>query len=119
MKKIISLFIFGLLATVGLTFQANAMNLNPDVKNSELKKFDKFLDKHRTIESDLRTNPSLVDDSQYLASHRDLQNFLRKHPNISADLRSNPNYFMRRENRYEKKERHKKKHRRWFPRFRK
>ena len=70
-------------------------------ERNELQKFDKFLDKHRNIESDLRTNPGLVNDAQYLSSHKDLEKFLRKNPKITADLSSNPNYFMNRESRFQ------------------
>lgn len=112
MKKVLSLALFGILAITGLAFNTKAANLkaksNVPPKN-ELKKFDKFLDKHRNIETDLRGNPGLVNDAQYLSNHKDLEAFLRKNPKITTDLSSNPNYFMDRETRYEKKEKHKQK----------
>ena len=106
MKKILSVALFGILAVTGLAFNATAAVVPP---KNELKKMDKFLDKHRSIESDLKANPSLVNDAQYLSSHKDLETFLRKNPKVTTDLSSNPNYFMNREARYEKKEKHKEK----------
>ena len=121
MKKILSLALFGVLALTGFAFSAKAASFevksNVAPKN-ELKKFDKFLDKHQGIENDLRANPSLVNDAQYLSNHKDLEGFLRKNPKITADLSNNPNYFMNRETRYQKHEKKtKSSHKHWWHRW--
>lgn len=113
MKKILSLALFGILAVTGFAYGTNAASLKTPPKN-ELKKFDKFLNKHRTIETDLRANPKLVNDAQYLSNHKDLETFLRKNPKVTADLSNNPNYFMNREDRYQKKENHQKNKKHWW-----
>ena len=109
MKKIISLALFGILALSGLTLSANAAYFEKKLNQpqyGELKKFGKFLDKHRNIENDLRSDPQLINDAQYLSHHKDLEKFLRKNPRVTADLSNNPNFFMNRENRYQRTKHH-------------
>jgi hypothetical protein len=101
----------------GLAFEAKAMDVNLDNKQNELQKFVKFLDKNQAIEADLKQNPQLINDSQYLANHRQLQEFIRKHPHIGDELRDNPNYFMNREKRYEKHEKKVKNKHHWWHRW--
>ena len=99
--------LFGILAVTALAFSAKAASFEVKSnvsKNDELKKFDKFLDKHQSIETDLRASPNLINDAQYLSNHKDLESFLRKNPKITVDLSKNPNYFMNRETRYQKHE---------------
>lgn len=105
MKKLIGLALFGILALSATAFEARAASLShrPESTRKELKKFDKYLRKHRTVESDLRDNPQMINDAQYLSRHKDLETFLRKHPQITADLSSDPNYFVNRETRYQKR----------------
>lgn len=104
MKKIIVLSLFGILALSTTAFEAQATNLTrPAVRQDrkELKDFDKFLRKHRSIEGDLRANPQMINDAQYLSRHKDLESFLRKHPQVTSDLSNDPNYFVDRETRYQ------------------
>jgi hypothetical protein len=63
-----------------------------------------FLDNHQDIDQALRRDPSLVNNSNYLQAHPDLQAFLQEHPAIREEIKENPNYFMRQENRYEQRE---------------
>jgi hypothetical protein len=68
----------------------------------EVSNFDRFLDNHPDIEQQLETKPSLVNDAGYVRSQPDLQDYLNAHPRIKAELQENPDYFMRRENRFER-----------------
>ena len=108
MKKIISLALFGILALSAAAFEVSAASplTKPDTTRREMKKFDKFLKKHRAIESDLRANPQEINDAQYLSHHKDLETFLRKNPKITADLSSDPNYFVNRETNYQRHKHH-------------
>ncbi len=66
--------------------------------------FDQFLDSHREVSEQLRRDPSLVKDQQFLQSHPALQSFLQDHPTVREDLQRNPNAFMRQENQYDRQE---------------
>jgi len=76
---------------------------NPDITRRELRNFDRFLDSHPDIEADLRKNPSLVDNQQYLNEHPALRDFLTEHPGVREELKETPRYFMRRERRFERR----------------
>ena len=75
-----------------------------DMNQNELARFDQFLDGHRNIAEELRRNPSLADNQQYVQSHPELQSFLQENPNVRQQLQQNPNDFMQREDRYDNRE---------------
>lgn len=75
-----------------------------DTTQKEVAEFDKFLDSHPEVAQELRSNPSLVNDHQYVSSHKGLQEFLEKHPEIREEIKENPQAFMGKENRFERKE---------------
>ena len=52
-------------------------------QGSELKDFDRFLDEHPAILPDLKRDPSLIADPDYLARHQDLKEFLATHPGLA------------------------------------
>jgi hypothetical protein len=73
---------------------------------TKLARFDQFLDSHRETAKQLRHDPSLVDNRQYLKDHPALQSYLEEHPAIREEIRENPDAFMRAENRYDRREDH-------------
>src|SRR5579859_5431610 len=75
-----------------------------DITRQELARFDQFLDSHREIAEQLRKNPSLVNDRNFVEQHQALQTYLQQHPAVRDELKENPNAFMRQENRYERRE---------------
>jgi hypothetical protein len=77
---------------------------NSDITRQELARFDQFLDGHREIAQQLRHDPSLVNDQNYVQGHPELQTFLQDHPGVREEIKENPNYFMRQENRYDRRE---------------
>ena len=79
-------------------------NPNPDLTRGELATMDQFLDKYPRIDQDLRRNPSLVNNAEYLEAHPELQTFLNQHPNVKEEIAENPRYFMQRENRFDARE---------------
>src|SRR5215469_8104601 len=81
--------------------RARIQNPNPDLNEREVGRMDQFLDEHRDIERELQQNPALIDDSNFLAQHQDLQAFLNAHPRVRAEFDENPSYFMQRENQFE------------------
>jgi hypothetical protein len=75
-----------------------------DANREELANFDRFLDSHREIAEQVRKNPSLVDDREFVTNHPALQTYLQEHPAVREQLRQNPNAFMQEENRFDRRE---------------
>ena len=66
-----------------------------DITWQELASLDTFLDGHPEIAEQLRRNPSLVDDREYVGSHPELQAYLQDNPRVREELTKNPRIFMR------------------------
>lgn len=66
-----------------------------DASREELANFDQFLANHPILERELESNPSLVNDSNYVQSEPDLQIFLTHHPNVKTELERDPRYLER------------------------
>jgi hypothetical protein len=75
-----------------------------DIKRQELARFNQFLDTHRETAEQLRKDPSLVDNQEFVQNHPALQSYLREHPELSAQLKQDPNAFMHQEDRYDRSE---------------
>jgi len=75
-----------------------------DTTRRELAGMDRFLDSHREIAEQLRKNPSLIDNRQWVDNHPALQQYLQAHPEVREEFRENPNAFMEAENRYDSRE---------------
>jgi hypothetical protein len=77
-----------------------------DIDKADVAAFDQFLDSHPEVAKDLRNNPSLVDDQQFVSSHPALKEFLENHPNIRKEIKEHPDAFMHKEKKYEQQEQH-------------
>ena len=75
-----------------------------DRERRELASFNQFLDSHRETAEQLRKDPSLADNQQFLKNHPALQSYLQDHPEIRQQLQQDPNAFMRDEDRYDRRE---------------
>jgi phage-related protein len=75
-----------------------------DTTRRELANMDRFLDSHPEISEQLRKDPSLIKNQQFVTKHPELQEFLQSHPGVREELRENPNAFMRQEERFERHE---------------
>jgi hypothetical protein len=75
-----------------------------EASHQELSRFDQFLDDHREIADQLRKDPSLVNNDEYLKDHPALQTYLQDHPGIREQIKQNPNAFTHEEARYESRE---------------
>ncbi len=71
------------------------------INREELARFDQFLDTHRETAEQLRKDPSLVDNQEFVKNHPALQSYLGEHPEVREQLKSNPNAFMHAEDRYD------------------
>lgn len=85
-------------------FNQREINPNRQAMSYEVSNMDRFLDSHPEIAEQLRKNPSLVNNQDFVKSHPDLQSYLQQHPGIRQQLSDNPNAFMRREQRYDQQE---------------
>jgi hypothetical protein len=68
-----------------------------DTTRREVANFDQFLDSHRETAEQLRKDPSLVNNEQFVKSHSDLQAYLQQHPEVREEIKENPNAFMHQE----------------------
>jgi hypothetical protein len=75
-----------------------------DTTRRELANFDQFLDGHPELAEQLRKDPSLVDNREFVENHPELRDYLRDHPRVREEIKENPNAFMRKEDRYERHE---------------
>jgi hypothetical protein len=71
-----------------------------DINRAELANFDRFMFDHKEIAEQLRKNPSLMDNEEFVKSHPALQTYLQQNPGIREEVRENPDTFMHAENRY-------------------
>lgn len=69
-------------------------------REQELAHFNEFLDTHRETAEQLRKDPSLANNPQFLKEHPALQTYLQDHPGIGQELKDNPNAFMGEEERF-------------------
>src|SRR3989454_105491 len=76
-------------------------NRPADLSTREVETFDRFLDHHKDIAKELRQNPALVNDPEFVKKHKDLRSFLKNHPEVREEVRENPSRFMPREARLE------------------
>jgi hypothetical protein len=84
--------------------QSNIRIQDNDTTRIELGRFDQFLDSHREIGEQLRKDPSLVNNREFVEKHPALQTYLQEHPGVREEIKENPNAFMRQENRFDRGE---------------
>ena len=100
---------FALIALAALisVAPAGAQTITPQTQDSDttrrqLADFDRFLDAHPEVASQLRQDPSLVNSPEFVENHSELQQYLQQHPEVREEIKENPNAFMNREQRYER-----------------
>jgi hypothetical protein len=79
----------------------SAQDRDDTTRRDELVRFDRFLDSHREIAEQLRKDPTLVDNKEFIKNHPALQTWLQQNPEIRQDLTKNSGVFMHQENRYD------------------
>ncbi len=75
-----------------------------DLTRRQLANFDQFLDQHPEVAEQLRKDPSLVDNREFVDNHPALQSYLREHPEIREDIKQNPNAVMHQEDRFDRQQ---------------
>ena len=66
-----------------------------DTTRRQLTEFNQFLDSHREIADQLRKDPSLANNEEFLKAHPEFQAYLQDQPGIRDELKQDPNAFMR------------------------
>jgi len=79
-------------------------NDDRDINREELVRFNQFLDSHRETAEQLRKNPPLVGNQQFLQSHPELQAYLHDHPGIREQLKDDPSAFMQADARFDRRQ---------------
>jgi hypothetical protein len=82
----------------------DGMNRDRDANHAELANFDRFLDSHREVSEQLRKDPSLVDNREFVKNHPALQTYLQDHPRVREEIKQDPKRFMQEEARYDRRE---------------
>src|SRR6267378_2733612 len=91
-----------LLGLGGITHSLNAQEVQSQSSGrSEMAQFDAFLDAHADIDTQLRANPSLLKNEEFLEAHPQLQSFMNQHPQVQTQVGQNPSLVMERERRYD------------------
>jgi len=78
-------------------------NPNPDSRRQQVAELDRFLDSHPETAQQLRKQPDLVLNDQFLKSHPALQGYLQQHPDVRDQIRQNPNAFMAEEAKFDQR----------------
>ena len=73
-----------------------------DAARRDMANFDRFLDGHREIAEQVRKNPSLLDNRDFVRDHPALQAYLQQNPGVRDQLRQDPNTFMRQEDAFDR-----------------
>jgi phage-related protein len=82
----------------------DSMRGDRDVTRGELANMDRFMDSHPEVAEQLRKDPSLVNNKEFVKGHPALQEFLEDHPGVRQEYKENPNAFMRQEQRFDRRE---------------
>ena len=70
----------------------------------QLSSIDRFFDSHPEIAEQLRKDPSLINNTDFVQSHPALQQYLQQNPSVREEFTENPNAFMHQEQRYDQRE---------------
>jgi len=84
--------------------QNSAQDRDPDLTRQQLSAFDHFLDGHPELAEQIRKDPSVVNNEEFVENHADLQRYLQEHPEVREDLNENPNAVMHQEQRFDQRE---------------
>jgi len=93
-----------LVAPVNVQSQTMPPDRDNDVTRRQLAGFDNFLDSHPEVAEQLRKDPSLVNNQQFVGNHPALQEYLQQHPEVREEISQNPKAFMRQEERFDRRE---------------
>ena len=65
-----------------------------DANRADMASLDRFLDEHREIGEQVRKDPSLLENRDFVQNHPALESYLRDNPGVRDELRQDPNAFV-------------------------
>ncbi len=75
---------------------------NRDDDRRDVASFDRFLDDHREIAEQVRKDPSLLDNREFVQNHPVLEAYLQDNPGVRDQIRQDPDAFMRQEDAFDR-----------------
>ncbi len=81
---------------------ADRRDVSHDNDRRDVANFDRFLDDHREIAEQVRKDPSLLDNRDFVRDHPALQTYFQDNPGVRDQLRQDPNAFMQQEDAYDR-----------------
>src|SRR5215471_4902149 len=75
-----------------------------DLRAWQLSGLDQFLDSHPELSEQIRKDPSLVNNEEFVENHPALQQYLQSHPEVREQLNQNPNAVLHQEQRFDRRE---------------
>jgi phage-related protein len=102
-----SLALVGVLLVSPATVKSQTMppqDRDDSMSRWQLSSFDSFLDSHPEVSEQLRKDPSLVNNEDFVEKHPALQQYLQQHPEIREQISQNPNGVMHQEQRFDRRE---------------
>ena len=102
-KRWLALLSLATLFWIGSPARAQS-NPENDTTIRDLASFDMFMDAHAEIAEQVRKDPSLVRNQEFVKSHPALQEYIQAHPGVTEEIRENPSAFMHQEQRFERGE---------------
>ena len=82
--------------------QSDAGGQNRGDDRRDVASFDRFLDQHREIAQQVRKDPSLLDNRNFVQNHPELQTYFQDNPGVRDQIRQDPNGFMRQEDAFDR-----------------
>ena len=101
-KHLLALLSLATLFWIGRPATAQSTRDN-DTTIRDVASFDMFMDAHAEIAEQVRKDPSLLRNQEFVKSHPALQEYMQAHPGVSAEIRENPSAFMHQEQRFEQR----------------
>lgn len=82
----------------------NTAPADSDITRTQLSSANQFLEGHPEIAEQLRKDPSLVNNVEFVEQHPALQQYLQQHPEVREEVKENPSAFMRQDQRFDRHE---------------
>ena len=98
------LLCFGIPGSAQTGVSQNAPPQDTDTTRGQLASMNEFLEAHPEMSEQLRKDPTLVNNQEFVENHPALQQYLQQHPEVHEEIQENPNAFMRQEQRFDHRE---------------
>lgn len=73
-----------------------------DLTWRQLSGLDQFLDNHPEVSNQLRKDPALINNEEFVENHPALKQYLQDHPEVRAELNQNPNAVIDQEQHFDR-----------------